>query len=1046
MSGHRKKQILILIIIALLAFSFWTGSRYPQLNDKAMMAGDADILGLSFDIVFYPNPEDGLLKQILANTINWLDTNKKGMGFGLLFAPAIMLLFAVLDTSKWKNRFANSLSGLFLGAPLGVCVNCATPIAKGLYDTDKNTERALSALLSSPTLNIVVLSMLFSLLPVYLGVLKLSFSLIIILLGIPLLSKWLNPAAIPQIDANSISSKKQWFVFTLSADNLLVKNDWLSAVKWTLINYTKGLFFILLTTLPLMLLAGLLGNVLVSLFPQNELIQIIGSGYGMLGGLLMLSIVSIIGTFLPVPIAFDIIVVVILSTLGLPVQYTMVLLFTLGIYSIYPFLVVYRFISKKMAIGLGSLVILVGILTGVLAYVIDGYQEQERAEHLSKLVSKSSFLSNEKVSENQGRLTPKELVNTHRVQQKTVEKIYSNESVSITAFEFNKRTGRIGKFKSKLGKTLGIAAPISYSPIDFIPPYAHGRSIASGDLNHDFYPDLVICSDKNLILSINQQNGHFESLQLAFEHIQVLNAAIVDLNQDGWNDLFIAPYKSPNFIMWNRRGKFSIHDTMMLATNSSKVLSNSIAFADFNYDGKTDIFCGNWSTGTLLARYSQPTSTNYLYLQTEKGFNQKTLGKVNGETLSSLASDINGDGFIDLIVANDFSAPDYYYLNNGKGAFQALEKDNHLIPKSAYNTMSVSAADLNNDLRMEYYLDQIDRNLDRKYIANTPSKICSQINDSSERNECEEIMRIQQQCRKVARQKNFNDCPPEYRFECLAYFFINDQLSTVNRKNHKHQKIQNLSKEPEWADYYYFLDYYNNNHSMLSDFETDNGVKQQGGNAILLSYDKATETYQDQAQKFGITSTGWAWNAQFADLNNDTWQDLYIANGFLFKGKQETNFYYQNQDGKTFTNRTNELGLTNYLPSSSFTYADFDLDGDLDILLAPSIGSIYLYENQLGNNHSIGFSLSTEDTAINLIGTQIIIEYGNGSKQVRTLTLSGGFKSFNDQTLYFGLGDFIQTEKVIVQWNNGKIDIINKPLKSNRIYQIVKSNKNEINT
>ena len=56
--------------------------------------------------------------------------------------------------------------------PLGVCVNCAAPIAKGLYAGGARAETTLAAMIASPTLNIVVLTMLFGLFPFYMALTK----------------------------------------------------------------------------------------------------------------------------------------------------------------------------------------------------------------------------------------------------------------------------------------------------------------------------------------------------------------------------------------------------------------------------------------------------------------------------------------------------------------------------------------------------------------------------------------------------------------------------------------------------------------------------------------------------------------------------------------------------------------------------------------------------------------------------------------------------------------------------------------------------------
>ena len=123
--------------------------------------------------------------------MNWIDTNKKGMTFGVLFGAAFLTLLGYLRRRHFAGPFANSLYGMFLGAPLGVCVNCAAPIAKGLYQGGSRAETTLSAMVASPTLNIVVMTMAFSLLPIYIAVTKVALSLLVILIAVPLICRFI---------------------------------------------------------------------------------------------------------------------------------------------------------------------------------------------------------------------------------------------------------------------------------------------------------------------------------------------------------------------------------------------------------------------------------------------------------------------------------------------------------------------------------------------------------------------------------------------------------------------------------------------------------------------------------------------------------------------------------------------------------------------------------------------------------------------------------------------------------------------------------------
>jgi len=370
----RKIYIAVLVAIAIALF-FWSQSRVPALNQKAAM-GERTIVGsLGFDIVL-PVEDAFPWYQRIANTaVNWGYTNWKGMTFGLLFAAAIFVLLNYLPRQQFKSRFLNALKGVIAGAPLGVCVNCVTPIAHGMYKAGVRMETVLATLVSSPTLNVIVLSMTFSLLPFHLALAKLLGVLFLVLLVIPLLSRMENVEINDRIQndiekdlensfyqksviGNSKAAKSGCTLPDLKTNTLL--QDLLEVV----FDYSRALFFVIRTTLPFMLLAGLLGATVIELLPVEQLAEL---KISLLGALL----VGALGAFLPVPISFDVVIVSLLISSGVPTLFSTILLFTLGSYSVYPFLVLWRNMSLKIASSMFICVVAVGLICG---YLVQKYE------------------------------------------------------------------------------------------------------------------------------------------------------------------------------------------------------------------------------------------------------------------------------------------------------------------------------------------------------------------------------------------------------------------------------------------------------------------------------------------------------------------------------------------------------------------------------------------------------------------------------------------------------------------------------------------------
>ncbi len=155
---YLKRLAMSMSLLVLIAIIFWTQSRFPDLDDKALMGGGIMLEDpLSFEASIPINPSDPIVKRIFYTTYNWIITNQRGMTFGILFGAAFLTMLRYLPRRSLRNGFANAMMGFFIGAPLGVCVNCAAPIARGMFSGGARLETTLAVIIASPTFNVVVL-------------------------------------------------------------------------------------------------------------------------------------------------------------------------------------------------------------------------------------------------------------------------------------------------------------------------------------------------------------------------------------------------------------------------------------------------------------------------------------------------------------------------------------------------------------------------------------------------------------------------------------------------------------------------------------------------------------------------------------------------------------------------------------------------------------------------------------------------------------------------------------------------------------------------
>lgn len=216
------------------------------------------------------------------------------------------------------------------------------------------------------------------------------------------------------------------------------------------------------------------------------------------------------------------------------------------------------------------------------------------------------------------------------------------------------------------------------------------------------------------------------------------------------------------------------------------------------------------------------------------------------------------------------------------------------------------------------------------------------------------------------------------------------------------------------------------------------------------------------AQLAGIFNAGWSYGSQFGDLNNDGYQDLYVANGYI-SGKQGTSYWYDyskvtggnkaiigdadnwpamngksqsgyqqdkiwlNDGNGSFTDVSGDVCPYADLDGRAVAFADLWNRGVLDVIVANQDNIPLVYKNTLsGDNHWIDFDLHGTVSNADAIGARVTLEW-NGRRQTQIVTGGIGFSSQNQHRLHFGLGRNTGIEKAIIAWPSGKTDEVNHP-------------------
>lgn len=1047
-----KRFVLVGLLTAVVAAVFWGGSRYPALNEKMLMGANTPISDLAFSTIVKIAPDETVLRHIAYATLNWMYTNRQGMTFGIVFGALIMTLLALLDQRSFRSRLANAALGMAIGTPLGVCANCAAPVGKAIHAAGGRAETMLAAMFSSPTLNVIVLTMLFGMFPMYVAVIKVGLTVGVILIGIPLLTRVFglpDAVAVGQGQGSSLSARLPGWTGSTPSAGIAVSRDmgatWSRAVRWVGENLGRNLWFVVKITVPLMVLAGFLGSVLITLLPLESLADLIPhtrplTKWVMMGGL------AAIGLFLPVPMTFDVIATAVLWQGGLPIRYALILLFTLGIFSIYPFMIVWRALSPAVATSLFVGLAGVGIVAGIVGDTYSKWDFRRQQEFMFATFGGSPpSLRGPKVlrvgGETRQERSDDELIPALQRVALTRESMEfaSRDSISVERVRFQAPEGRgepatARKAFTRLdGSQIGLDEPYSFSVLRFEGPFAQFRGIASGDVHNDGWMDILLTSDAGLSLYTNRQGQGFVAQRIDIPELKgfyVVNAALVDLNNDGWLDIVFSTYRHGTYVIYNSRGRFLQKDLRRLPTRDDAMMTGAVAFGDVDKDGDLDIVLGHWVPPCWGWWKCDDHPANNVLLRGEGDrfqVQEPFKGIPGRQTLNLLLSDINDDGNLDLIIGVEDPAPDVYYFGNGDGTFRQITRDAGIIPHSTGSTMSVASADLDNDLRPEIYLGQITASPPKG--MSKPGEVgpglCDEIVRPEHKNSCQEMMAVHRSLPTQVRQRDVFKCLShsleDYREDCIAYSMLLWGRGTGP------ETLCDLFPGP-WDAFRF-----NCRHAYREKKATAPGATRRSGRSdgdqtipMSMQYNvllvpTGDGRFADKAGELGVRVAGFTWNAKFADTDNDEFVDLYAVNGWFPASSWEPHVFYHSEQGKKFVDRTTEAGLGSRLPTSAYTYVDLDNDGDLDIVAVPVVGPVLVYVNNSTGNR-IAFELRDRIGNRSGVGSKVIIHYGpgGGRHQVREIQASGGFISFDAAVAYFGLGQFRQVERVEVNWSTGE--------------------------
>jgi enediyne biosynthesis protein E4 len=230
-------------------------------------------------------------------------------------------------------------------------------------------------------------------------------------------------------------------------------------------------------------------------------------------------------------------------------------------------------------------------------------------------------------------------------------------------------------------------------------------------------------------------------------------------------------------------------------------------------------------------------------------------------------------------------------------------------------------------------------------------------------------------------------------------------------------------------------------------------------NALLLNTGRGV--FQEGACWAGLEATDWTWSVRFEDFDQDGWVDLHVTNGMVREANNsdvltrmmralsdeeriramknspilaEANLAYRNDPQNGFVPVTAAWGLGEVGVSFGAATADFDNDGDLDLVYVSYDAGLSVFRNDAPAGNRLQVRLRGVKSNRFGVGAKIRLESTAGV-QVRELIVSRGYASGSELVAHFGLGDETQVQRLTIDWPSGLRQVLAN-LDANRSYVV----------
>jgi tetratricopeptide (TPR) repeat protein/peroxiredoxin len=568
------------------------------------------------------------------------------------------------------------------------------------------------------------------------------------------------------------------------------------------------------------------------------------------------------------------------------------------------------------------------------------------------------------------------------VAEETVSRAAGPIFVDITS----KILGQTGSYKSQLLRGSDYWRTVLDGAVG-VDVYGN-NGVAVGDFNNDGLDDLYVCQPAGLPnrLYRNRGDGTFEDVTET-SGTGVLDfsacALFADFQNRGIQDLLVVCATGPLLFLNDGKGKFSLKPDAFRFARAPQGAFTHAAAADYDRDGRLDIYFCLYSYYQGLDQYRYPVPyfdarngpPNYLVHNEGNGvfLDRTEISGLNIEndrySFACSWGDCNADGWPDLYVVNDFGRNNLY-RNNGDGTFAAVSEEAQVNQAGA--GMSACWLDFDNDGKQDIYAAGM-------WVAAGM---------------------------RVFEDPHFHAGEPEK----IRSLYRRHMSGNSLYRNQGDGTFQNVAAKAgvEMGRWSWSTDAWDFDHDGYPDLYVANGYISDGPRDVSSFFWR-----QVVAKSPPDSSPSPDYERGWSAINE------LIRSDSSWNGRERNVFFANNWDG-TFSDVSGVAGLDFRDDSRAFALADFDGDGRLEIVLknrnAPQIRILRLAMAGIGN--SITVRLRGEKSNRDAIGAAVTVEAG-GLRQTKYLQAGSGFLSQHTKELFFGLGQNQGTVRASVRWPSG---------------------------